>query len=50
MLSWPDAPCGTQVCSVCRVEKAITALPTTSRNKDGVLGRGKKCRACRDAK
>jgi hypothetical protein len=30
MLSWPDAPRGTQICSVSRVGKAITALPTTS--------------------
>lgn len=39
-----------RTCAACGQEKAITAFPTTSRNKDGVMGRGKKCRACRDGK
>lgn len=39
-----------RTCEMCSEDKAITAFPTTTRNKDGVMGRGKKCRACRDGK
>jgi hypothetical protein len=46
-----ETPAGeTRECVACTTVKAITAFPTTGRNKDGVMGRGKKCRACRDAK
>ena len=33
----------------CGLTKAITAFPTTARRDDGTMGRGKICRACRDA-
>ncbi len=33
----------------CGETKPITKFPTTSANKDGVMGRGTVCRACRDA-
>lgn len=33
----------------CGETKPITKFPTTSKNKDGEMGRGKVCRACRDA-
>ncbi len=39
----------TQVCEgPCKTEKPITSFPTTTRRKDGSMGRGKVCRACRD--
>lgn len=42
---------GSQVCmGACGLEKPLTAFPTTSRRKDGTMGRGTTCRACRDAK
>lgn len=39
-----------RTCETCGETKKITSFPTTGRNKDGVMGRGKQCRACRDGK
>jgi len=40
----------TQLCAgACATVKPISSFPTTAPNKDGVIGRGKVCRACQRA-
>jgi hypothetical protein len=40
----------TQACKTCGVTKPIGKFPTTGHDAAGNVGRGKECRACRDAR
>lgn len=40
----------TRKCETCGETKPITKFPTTTPTDTGEMGRGKNCRACRDAK